>query len=365
MSRTFGDVKSPPEVLAFLEHQIKVNIENVKQGKPKYSICIWGHRGIGKTDIVKQLASKGIVKKVVLLPLAQIEEAGDIHGLPVKVKGNERTVTETAPPAWVPTVDEPGVLLLDDFNRADPRILKACMQLLLDGRTISWELPSQYTVVATANPEEDDYLVTPLDPAMITRMTHITMKADVKAWLLWATEAGVDSRVQNFIAKYPEYLSPEDERTCPRTWAMFADLIKNLQDLKPTNLLKTYSYAAVSEEAANAFIMFADGELEYLIEPEDICNSYIRSKEIREKVLEAASKNRTDILTTLFERLLAYLSVREITDEIQKNVIALLEEECIPKDIKVVYVNLLSKATEHKKQWIVSETLAKQLAKVV
>jgi len=72
MARTFGVTKSPIEITEFIEHQVKVNIENVKMGRPKYTVCIWGQKGVGKTDIVKQLEQREIVKHVISIPLAQI-----------------------------------------------------------------------------------------------------------------------------------------------------------------------------------------------------------------------------------------------------------------------------------------------------
>ena len=47
----------------------------------------------------------------------------------------------------------PGILLLDDINRADDRILRGCMQLLQNFELTSWKLPPKWQIVATANPE--------------------------------------------------------------------------------------------------------------------------------------------------------------------------------------------------------------------
>ena len=373
MARTFGVTKSPTEITEFIEHQVKVNIENVKQGRPKYTVCIWGPKGVGKTDIVKQLEQREMVKHVISIPLAQIEEMGDIHGLPIKAKEEDsgRIVTQTAPPSWVPLVDEPGIVMFDDFNRADLRIIKAFMQLLQDGKTISWDLPPQYTIVLTANPEDDEYAVTALDPAMLTRMVHITLKPDVRSWLTWASANKIDSRVQSFIARYKEQLNPGSERTCPRTWVMFADLIRDIQDLKNNlDYVKTYGWSVLDEEAVNTFIIFINGELELVVEPELICEEYTTNKAVRDKVLSAVSANRTDVVNIIFERLLAYLAAKgkvAVGSNTQKNVIALLEEDTISKDIKTTYVNLIGEATQTNTGsfWLSSAKLAKHLRRVI
>ena len=299
---------------------------------------------------------------------------GDIHGLPVKAKEEDtgRIVTQTAPPSWVPLIDEPGIVMFDDFNRADLRIIKAFMQLLQDGKTISWDLPPQYTIVLTANPEDDEYAVTALDPAMLTRMVHITLKPDVRSWLAWASANKIDSRVQSFIARYNEQLNPGSERTCPRTWVMFADLIRDIPDLKNNlDYIKTYGWSVLDEEAVNTFIIFINGDLEWVVDPELICEEYTTNKAVRDKVLGAVSANRTDVVNIIFERLLAYLAAKGKVakgSNTQKNVIALLEEDTISKDIKTTYVNLISNATQNSNTgnyWITSEKLAKHLRRVI
>ena len=51
--------------------------------------------------------------------------------------------TVFAPPAWVPTADGPGILLLDDVNRADDRILRGLMQLLAELRDVLVEAAAE------------------------------------------------------------------------------------------------------------------------------------------------------------------------------------------------------------------------------
>jgi MoxR-like ATPase len=120
-----------------------------------------------------------------LLRTAQFEEMGDLHGIPTirdptpDESNSDDEYTVFAPPEWVPTAKGPGILLLDDINRADDRILRGIMQLL---QNFEWQLPEQWQIVATANPEGADYSVTPMDDAMLTRMLHFTLTFDAKAW---------------------------------------------------------------------------------------------------------------------------------------------------------------------------------------
>ena len=163
-----------------LAHVFRANLQNEEDGRRSNArgtrptpICIWGSHGIGKTAVVKSFAERNGWKFRYCAP-AQFEEMGDLHGLPVRhdpdasVTGDETTIY--MPPEWVPKDGDegPGILLLDDINRADDRILRGIMQLLQEFEMFSWTLPSKWQIVCTANPEGGDYAVTTMDDAMVT-----------------------------------------------------------------------------------------------------------------------------------------------------------------------------------------------------
>ena len=367
MSKTYGVSKSPNEVIDFINHQIGVNLSNIEKGKPKYTICIWGEKGIGKTEIVKQLKQNEKIKYVIPIALSQIEEAGDILGIPHKVQDEDgKWVTITAPPNWVPTVNEVGILLFDDFNRAEVRIIREFMQLLQDGTTLNWSLPPKWTIILTANPEEGDYMVAQLDPAMLTRMTHITMVTNEKDWLIWAEKNDADKRVMSFIAKHNQELNPGG-RTCPRTWCMFGDMIRDIDNLaKNIDLVKTYGSSVLEDESINVFIKFVTSELEDLVEPQLICDHYLTNDKVRNKVLAPIKDGRDDVVNMIFNRLLAYLANKKIApgSTISKNVLALFEEEALSKEVKYLFHREIHDATG-KTGWFTSLKLAEQINTVI
>lgn len=366
MSRTFGVEAEPEAVSGFVRHHINLNSRNAEQGLPRYPICIWGEHGTGKTDIVKQLAEHGVVDHVIDLPIAQIEEMGDFHGLPVISEQDGRVVTVTAPPSWVPPEDDKRiiVLLIDDFNRADVRIIRGLMQLLQNHAMITWRLPSKCTIVLTANPEEAGYIVTTLDQAMLTRMHHITLKTEFRAWLRWAEAHKVDGRVIGFIARYHEQLAPGGGRTCPRAWAMFGHGIREIPLIKgDITTVRMHGYSVLDQEAVDNFIRFAEGELEMIVDPERICEDY---PSVREDVLRPIRERRADIFNVTIERLIAYVSVMKsltIGSKAHSNIIALLEEDAVPKEMKHLAVREFARGPLKGK--IVSEKLAIQLGRVV
>ena len=168
-----------------LEHIFEINRRRQVAGESGVPICISGTHGLGKTSAFKAFAKKYGWEFAYCAP-ARFEEMGDLHGLPTpvgpdpSVAGDERTVF--LPPDWVPTEEGPGILLLDDMNRAYDRILRAIIQLLQEFEIFSWTLPLQWQIVCVCNPEGGDYAVTPMDDAMITRTLHVTLEFDVKTW---------------------------------------------------------------------------------------------------------------------------------------------------------------------------------------
>ena len=124
----YGSRLDATALASALEHFFTTNLANEKaSGERPTPICIWGAHGIGKTLLVTDFAKREGWKLAYCAP-AQFEEMGDLHGLPMRkdpdpeVTGDEYTVY--LPPEWVPTEEGPGILLLDDLNRSDDRILR-------------------------------------------------------------------------------------------------------------------------------------------------------------------------------------------------------------------------------------------------
>ena len=165
-----------------LQHALDTMSLTNTSGERPTPVCIWGLHGIGKTELVRDLAQQLGYDFVYIAP-AQFEEMGDLVGMPkIAVDSVKGEVTRFVAPEWVPKKQGPGILLLDDVNRADDRILRGIMQLLQNYAVVSWSLPAHWLIVLTANPDNGDYSVTTLDDAMLTRMLHVTLEFDVHSW---------------------------------------------------------------------------------------------------------------------------------------------------------------------------------------
>jgi hypothetical protein len=335
----YGTKVNATELLAFIQHVLQTNLALEAQGKRKTPICIWGRHGIGKTEIVESLALRNGHQLVYIAP-AQFEEMGDLVGMPAIEAG--RTVFRA--PSWVPTMPGPGILLIDDVNRADERILRGIMQLLQNHELISWKLPPQWQIILTANPDGGDYSVTPMDDAMLTRMLHITLEFEAKAWVKWAEQNEVDPRGINFVLLYPEIIT--GQRTTPRTLVQFFEAIKPIVDLSANlGLVRMLADSCLDEQTASAFISFVNHNLGELISPETICNARDFEKEVLLPFQKVALKQpiRVDIIAALCTRLVNFLlnQTKSISSNQLNNLKSFIKIDFIPNDLRFAMVQEL------------------------
>lgn len=157
------------ELKTLIQHIINNNRFLQNQDKLPVSIEVIGESGIGKTSSIMQIAKENNLN-FVKLNLSQIEELGDLVGFPVRqfqmykeqkvtdsnlnyltnqkvdsvkkvgVWVDEQTMNEYlkngykitgknrmsyCAPEWIADKKEGGILLLDDWNRADRQIIQA------------------------------------------------------------------------------------------------------------------------------------------------------------------------------------------------------------------------------------------------
>jgi len=329
----YGSHATAMEVIAFLKHLLQANERAEQAGNPRTPACIWGRHGIGKTEIVQALAAEMGYEFVYIAP-AQFEEMGDLVGMP----GIEGGHTVFRAPDWVPTADGPGILLIDDVNRADDRILRGIMQLLQNYELVSWKLPPRWHLILTANPDGGDYSVTPMDDAMLTRMMHITLDFDLREWARWAERNDIDTRGINFVLTYPDAIT--GNRTTPRTLVQFFESIKGIDALDESlALVRMLADACLDEQTATAFIAYVNQDLKALMEPQDICEARSFENQVAKPLRQTVAKGtlRVDLLATIATRLSNYLLLEStnIRDAHLDNVKAFLQLDFLPNDIRL------------------------------
>jgi hypothetical protein len=269
------------------------------------------------------------------------------------------------PPEWIANKERGGILLLDDWNRADTRFIQALMELIDRQQYISWTLPKDWHIVLTANPDNGDYLVNSIDNAQKTRFISTQLKYDVDCWAKWAEDAGIDGRCINFMLMNPEVIT---KNVNARSAVMFFNSIssiKSFEDKLP--LIQMIGEGSVGGEFSSMFTMFINNKLDKIITPDQIVNN---SEEYVLKTLKEligdSDKYRADIATTISTRFVNYLSKYASENKVEKDLIerikAIVKSEIFTTDITFNMVKGIFNADQKKFQMLL---LDKDLAKMV
>jgi MoxR-like ATPase len=204
------------------------------------NILIVGKHGIGKSQVISNFYNKKGIK-VITLFLGQMSDPGDLIGLPYK--DDLSGVTNFLPPYWFPTNNEPIVLFLDELNRARPEILQSVMDLTLNRSLAGKNLPTGSFVISAIN-EGEEYQLTELDPALISRFNVYHFNPGVNEWLLWASKIGLDNRIISFIEENSDYLDSQDSNQNTsnldkspdrRAWKRVSEILKNIDVTSKTS----------------------------------------------------------------------------------------------------------------------------------
>lgn len=354
------------EAKAFLRHIIKTNRMLQASGKKPSAVEVVGDSGIGKTSSIIQLAQEEGLE-CVKLNLAQIEELGDLVGYPIKkyeairkeagetkkvwidenlledarTKGYSPTGKSQmsyAAPEWITNKPDGGVLILDDWNRADVRFIQAVMELVDRQEYISWKLPKNWHIILTANPDNGDYLVQSIDSAQRTRFVSVNLKFNDKEWAKWAESEGIDGRCINFLLMHPEIVSKNVNARSITTFFNTISSIENFAD--SLGLIQQIGEGSVGGEFATMFTTFINHKLDRLITPERMLTEGDHDQVLGElkRTIGADDKYRADIASVLCTRFinytLHYAQDNPIDQKILERTTKILTSDILQNDIK-------------------------------
>ena len=395
------------ELKGFVNHIITNNRFLQEGNKSPVSIEVVGESGIGKTSTVVELAKENKLS-FVKLNLAQIEELGDLVGFPVrqfqmykekqvvkksvdmnytaaqkaaasaqvanapltkkvgqwvdelaveeylrqgwKVTGKNRM--SYCAPEWIADKKEGGILLLDDWNRADVRFIQAVMELIDRQTYISWSLPKDWHIILTANPDNGDYMVNSIDSAQKTRYITANLKFDVNVWAQWAESANIDTRCINFLLLHPELVTQE---TNARSITTFFNSISSFESFEDNlSLIQMIGEGSVGDTFASMFTTFINNKLDKLVTPKDLLThdneQYILGE--LKGCIGTGDTYRADIASTLATRLanfsVVYSKENTVTQKITERLEALCTKDYFTNDLKYLIVRTIFNGNKSK-----------------
>ena len=258
----------------------------LKAFKAKRPIFLWGPPGIGKSEVVAEVAEE-LGGHVIDLRMAQMEPT-DIRGIPFFNK--EINKMDWAAPVDLPDEEMASkypliVLFLDEMNSAPPAVQAAGYQLVLNRRVGKYVLPDNVVIVAAGNRDSDKGVTYRMPMPLANRFLHLEMRADFSSWQNWAVNKGIHKDVVGYLSFAKQDMYDFDSKSAsrafatPRTWTFVSDLLKE-DDVDSDTLFNLVS-GAVGEGLAVKFMAHRKiaGRMP---EPSDILNGKVKDLAVKE-----------------------------------------------------------------------------------
>jgi len=190
---------------------IKTAVKVIKALPPHISVLFRGPHGIGKSEVVKQIAT-ALDLRLLDRRMSQCSE-GDTVGLPKQtlVKGPDGKtydITAFCPPEFIAIAKHtPSILFLDELNRATQEVMQACFQYALDRCDFQGDKFNEQTRVFAAVNTGGNYQVNEMDPALLDRFFVIDL-APTDLDFFDHSEGKIDSDLIRFLKERPSRLDP-------------------------------------------------------------------------------------------------------------------------------------------------------------
>ncbi|MHC1681794.1 MAG: AAA family ATPase [Clostridiaceae bacterium] len=296
---------------------------------------IIGESGIGKTALVKEIAKRNKFSYIVID--GNMLKEGEIGGLPtieeyesyengVKVL-KKRTVyaihskLQEIEKISASDSEKEVLLFIDEINRCEHSVQQELMNIILNREINGYKLPNNVYVVSAMNPsnkysnyEDSDYQVIDMDPAQENRFVWLEMESDIKSWISWAINSGINNNVVEFLSTFPNFLHTpnirESVKATPRSWERVSKTLnvyfENMEYYSNKTLFNVIK-GNVGVSIAQEFINFLEDNSNPLIKVERLLENDFLDEEIKEK-LKAESHSR---LYLLAKNVLNYLKEKD------------------------------------------------------
>lgn len=259
---------------------------------------LWGPPGIGKTDLVNQLAEEMDARLVVLKaselrpedlagvpfpyeegwtqfhPLRQLLELCEEYPALVRARFEKLKAHGDLPEdaEFVEPDQSSVVLFLDEFSNAQPDMVAPFQYLVLNrriGGIEGYKLRDNVRIVAAGNREQDMAMAHDLTTPLKSRFLHVEVEPSIEEWIAWARENEVYPMVIAFVRQRESQFHDFDPKTkdrtypCPRNWAMLSEALHNLDaaDLpveRKRALRRRQAEGLVGPGAAGEYIKFEE-----------------------------------------------------------------------------------------------------------
>ncbi len=240
--------------------------------KRQRPIFLMGPSGIGKTDIMEQVASELDIGLVCYTMTHQTRQSS--QGLPrIEERvydGKEYYVTKYTMSEIIASVYETmektkkreGILFLDEMNCVSETLSPTMLQFLQYKTFGNHELPEGWVVVTAGNPPEYNKSVREFDIATWDRLKRIDVEPDFDVWKEYAYNKGIHPAIitylelkKNNFYKFETNVDGKQFVTA-RGWADLSDIIKRYEEDGTTVDLKLISQYVQHNKIAHEFCLY-------------------------------------------------------------------------------------------------------------
>ena len=212
----------------------------IEQGRPLSdvpSLCLWSVPGIGKSSGAGQIAELITRRTGKRMELRDIRlttcQPTDLTGIPYSNEAHTETVWLT-PELFSESEDRPYgyVFLFDEIDKTSPAVQASALQLILDRKCWTHELPPNSIVIAAGNykafgPEKEVKMTVELS----NRFTHYFIAPDFESFRSYAVRKHLHPYVLGYLSYDNSKLcvcDPEKEMLSfptPRSWERVSGLL--------------------------------------------------------------------------------------------------------------------------------------------
>jgi len=206
----------------------------LKAFSKKRPLFLWGPPGIGKSELVADIAQE-LGGHMIDLRLGQMEPT-DIRGIPFYNKDSGKM--DWAEPVDLPTKEFASqypivVLFLDEMNSAAPSVQAAAYQLILNRRSGKYFLPDNVVMVAAGNRESDKGVTYRMPTPLANRFIHQEMRVDFPSYQEWAVNNNIHKDVVGYLSFAKQDLYDFDPKSAsrafatPRSWTFVSQILED------------------------------------------------------------------------------------------------------------------------------------------